>query len=199
MDIKGFGRFSGVHNIIIDGGSGNDTLDLSGISSSITVTMHGGVGNDVLKGGGGNDTIFGDGGVDTIYGGGGNDTISGGDGNDTLYGDANNDILMGDAGDDYLHGGANDDTLAGGPGDDHLFGEGGANTYLTADFGSIETIDATGGSDTLDFSGKPQGLAFFLDDDGSLKIKVGMTQTATPTVGTDPLDPSGPNVASDPR
>jgi hypothetical protein len=81
---------------------------------------------------------------------------------------------------------------------DSLFGEGGSNTYLTADFGSIETIDASGGSDTLDFSGKPQGLTFFLEADGGLKIKVGMTQTTTPTVGTDPLDPSGPQVPSDP-
>ncbi len=201
VDIKGFGRFAGVHNIVIDGGSGNDTLDLTGISSSIAITMHGGVGNDVLKGGGGADTIFGDAGNDEIHGGGGIDTISGGDDNDTIYGDAGNDILMGDAGNDFVYGGANNDTLAGGPGDDHLFGEGGSNTYLTADFGSIETIDASGGSDTLDFSTKPQGLTFFLDDTGlpaGLKIKVGMTQTTTPTVGTDPLDPLGPHVPSDP-
>jgi hypothetical protein len=42
VDIKGFGRFSGVHSIIIDGGSSNDTLDLSGISSSIAVRCGGG-------------------------------------------------------------------------------------------------------------------------------------------------------------
>ena len=31
-DIKGFSRFSGVHNIVVDGGAGNDTIDLSGIT-----------------------------------------------------------------------------------------------------------------------------------------------------------------------
>jgi Ca2+-binding RTX toxin-like protein len=68
VEVKGFGRFSGVHKIIVDGGAGDDVIDLSGVSSSIAVTMHGGAGNDVLTGGQGNDTIFGDAGDDEIHG-----------------------------------------------------------------------------------------------------------------------------------
>src|SRR5207247_8000755 len=152
VQVKGFGRFSGVHKIIVDGGAGNDTIDLSGVSSSIDVTVHGGAGNDHIIGGDGNDTIFGDTGDDTLEGGKGNDTISGGDGDDVIMGGMGDDTLMGDAGVDTITGGDGKNTLSGGAGDDSLIGGGGTNTFSAADFGSHETIDASGDSDdTLDF------------------------------------------------
>ena len=189
-EIKGFGRFSGVHKIVVDGGAGDDVIDLSGIDSSITIDMHGGAGNDTLSGGAGDDTISGDAGNDIISGGGGADTISGGDGNDQIDGGAGNDTLSGDAGNDSLHAGAGTNTLMGGSGNDQLFGDAGTNTYDLADFGSIDTIDASSaGLDTLDFTGMAQTLTFFLLNPGGSApvIEVGMKQTTPTAPGVEPV------------
>ncbi|HEX3357400.1 MAG TPA: calcium-binding protein, partial [Tepidisphaeraceae bacterium] len=91
------------------GGSGNDSVDFSGATAGVTVSVTGGngagIGSDVelvigtdfadsitdstshpleIEGGGGDDTITGGSGDDTLVGGGGHDSISGGDGNDLI-------------------------------------------------------------------------------------------------------------------
>jgi Ca2+-binding RTX toxin-like protein len=128
-------------NLVIDGGSGDDSITMSGHQlygpkTNITVNggsgndyIHGGVGNDTLNGGDGHDTILGGNGNDTISGGAGNDfvrggngndRISGGLGNDHLRGESGNDIIGGEMGDDYLVGGDGFDRLIGGPGNDRV-------------------------------------------------------------------------------
>jgi hypothetical protein len=64
------------HGSVLDGGTGNDTINGSSYNESIL----GGSGNDSLNGQGGADSIDAGSGDDTINGGAGNDTIDGGDG-----------------------------------------------------------------------------------------------------------------------
>jgi Ca2+-binding RTX toxin-like protein len=61
---------------ILQGMAGNDTL-IIGVSSTVTNTLYGGPGDDILQGGSG---------VDTLYGGDGNDSLRGGPGNDIIDG-----------------------------------------------------------------------------------------------------------------
>jgi Ca2+-binding RTX toxin-like protein len=92
---------TGIKNVVMDGGDGNDTLD--GSAADVKLTISGGAGNDVLLGGSKDDTL------------------SGGDGNDTLTGNQGTDTLDGGAGDDLLDDGVKDgkqDVLIGGTGKD---------------------------------------------------------------------------------
>ena len=66
---------SDIAGITIVMGSGNDTVDATGLSHSILV--FGGAGNDVLRGGSGNDDLRGGDGDDVLEGNGGNDTLRG--------------------------------------------------------------------------------------------------------------------------
>ena len=121
---------SDLASISIDGGKGNDRIDIaSSITGSATIT--GGAGNDRIHGGGGADTITGDAGNDWLWGGDGDDLLDAGAGNDHLFGElgsdqllagAGNDALDGGEGNDILDGGAGHDQLRGGLGDDQLFG-----------------------------------------------------------------------------
>jgi len=178
--IAGISPFVGVTKIIADGGAGNDTIDLSGLTDgSIEVVIQGGEGNDAITGGAGADMLFGDGGADTILGGPGNDTIEGGLGNDSdLRGGLGDDRILGGEGNDFLSGDGGSDTLLGGSGDDTYDGSGirddSPDIFALADFGSIETINAADG-DTLDFSTKLQNLTFFLT---GTTLTVGFDQIA---------------------
>jgi hypothetical protein len=175
--------FTGVHKIIVDGGNGNDIIDMSGVKASdgVTVVAHGGPGDDTITGGGGDDQLFGDDGNDIIHGGGGNDTIHGGSGDDQLFGDDGNDQLFGDAGNDTLNGGAGNDTLSGGPGNDTIIGSADDDTFNLADAGSIDFADASGGSPILDLSGKNVPITVFIKDDRVL-IGFGKQKTDSTTI-----------------
>ncbi len=97
---------------VINGGSGNDTLDFSRFTEPVMVSLQGGNlvsleygaasvrGIENLIGGSGNDALFGNAGANRLAGGAGNDQIIGRDGNDTLIGDAGNDVLIGGNGND---------------------------------------------------------------------------------------------------
>jgi uncharacterized repeat protein (TIGR01451 family) len=125
-----------VTSIVVWGGSGDNIIDLSAVTSASfsalrTVTISGGDGNDTIRGsqfddkilaGGGNDFVDGGPGDDAINGGAGNDTLVGDDGNDDLCGGDGNDILIGGLGNDMLCGNQGDDRLEGGDGDDYLNG-----------------------------------------------------------------------------
>lgn len=77
-----------VTDLVAYGGSGDDHIDLSGISlnqSTLTVAR--------------------------LYGGGGNDTLIGSPGHDYLYGEDGDDILTGGAGNDIFNGGAGTDNI----------------------------------------------------------------------------------------
>lgn len=129
-----------------------DTLDGSGLSEALTLTLatpesgtlSGASGTVTFAGieqvllGTGSDTVTGSTGGDSVDGGLGNDVLAGGDGDDTLLGGAGNDALDGGTGADSLGGGDGADTLMGGAANDLL--DGGADA---------DDLDGGDGNDTL--------------------------------------------------
>ncbi|MBS0641105.1 MAG: calcium-binding protein, partial [Proteobacteria bacterium] len=83
---------------------GNDTIDASALSLSLTLVIDGGTGDDTIIGGSGNDLLL---------GGDDNDTITGGRGNDTALLGAGNDSFIWNPGDgsDVVEGQSGTDTL----------------------------------------------------------------------------------------
>ncbi|MBY0236360.1 MAG: hypothetical protein K2W93_15375, partial [Burkholderiaceae bacterium] len=85
--------FAGVRKVKAYTGAGDDKIDASALSASVSVLFVAGGGKDVLMGGAGDDVLIGSlDGQATLYGGGGNDRLiarggvtqmEGGDGNDT--------------------------------------------------------------------------------------------------------------------
>ncbi|MFM6895852.1 MAG: hypothetical protein ACKPKF_00590, partial [Microcystis panniformis] len=69
---------------------GNDGNDTFTNSSTVSVTIDGGKGDDTIKGGTGDDVLIGGEGSDSINGGLGNDTLQGGSGQDSFFFGANN-------------------------------------------------------------------------------------------------------------
>jgi Ca2+-binding RTX toxin-like protein len=98
----------------LDGGPGNDTLvNRTRLES---VTLVGGVGEDLLQGGPGKDLLLGGLGNDALFGGGARDGLRGGGGADTLEGEAGHDWVAGGEGADIVR--ARDglrDSVNGGP------------------------------------------------------------------------------------
>ena len=148
-----------------------DTLDATGLTEGVTVTMSGpeagtltgpsgtvtfseieniarGAGNDTVTGSAGNDTIDGGAGNDSLDGGAGADLLDGGDGNDTLTGGDGNDTLTGGAGTDSLIGGIGNDTLDGGDDNDVLAGGEGTDSLIGG--AGNDSLDGGEGNDTLD-------------------------------------------------
>lgn len=110
-----------VETLKLIGGSGNDEINLSGLSAVLypnltKVVIKGNAGNDKIVGSYLNDEISGGAGNDSLDGAAGNDTISGGVGNDTLKGGSGNDLLIGGTGKDLVDGGDGIDNGLGGQG-----------------------------------------------------------------------------------
>ena len=87
-------RLSKVNEIMA--GAGNDVVDLTSPRFDYAdggVTVHGGLGNDVIWANGGVNRLFGDAGDDRIVGADGYDVIVGGIGNDAMHGGGGNDIF----------------------------------------------------------------------------------------------------------
>jgi Ca2+-binding RTX toxin-like protein len=143
---------SAIARIRVDGGTGDDWIQLgsnpfeSTIAAfqavSVPVTVAGGDGADTIFGGSGNDSLSGGAGGDLIGGNAGNDTVDGDNGFDTLRGDDGTD-LAGDPDQDLLRGGRQDDLIVlaaaatadsvqGGAGFDFVL-QGGSNVPLGAD------------------------------------------------------------------
>ena len=106
----GTDTMSGIEQVAITGGPGNNRIDASSRTAG-GVSLLGGGGNDTLigtafndtlDGQGGNDSLVGNAGDDVLFGGEGNDTLRGGLGNDSLTGALGNDVLAGEAGTDWL-------------------------------------------------------------------------------------------------
>ncbi|MGQ0674399.1 MAG: S8 family serine peptidase, partial [Hyphomicrobium sp.] len=147
---------------------GNDVLDATGLTT--TVTLVGGYGNDTLTGGSGEDVLNGDsyngapGGNDTMFGGLGSDHMMGYAGDDVMHGGGSNplagfgDRLWGGTGNDTLFGGGNgwvlgeegDDTLTGAAGD-LIIGGAGNDTVIGAS--GLQQIIGGEGNDTLSGGG----------------------------------------------
>lgn len=91
---------TGIRNVVMDGGDGNDVLD--GSTANVTLQIFGGAGDDKLLGGSKSDTLLGGDGNDSLSGGKGTDTLDGGTGNDTLDAgkDGSQDVVTGGTGAD---------------------------------------------------------------------------------------------------
>lgn len=167
-----FAGMTGPRTTLTDSNGGTDTLNLSAVSTAVTVnltsgatstvagntltlaagtsieTLYTGDGNDVVTGSTGNELIETWRGDDTVSGGSGHDVVRGGAGTDNLSGDAGNDLLYGGVGDDTLSGGADLDTLYGEDGNDILDGgDGGDALYGGA---GNDTLTGGAGLDTLE-------------------------------------------------
>ncbi|CAM5793933.1 LEPR-XLL domain-containing protein [Rhizobacter fulvus] len=145
-DAKPHQTYSVTGRIIVVGGEGDDTIDLSGVDGSVKFDIDGGVGNDTLLGGAGGGIIRGGTGDDLITGGAGADLIFGNEGGDTIDAMGGNDIVLGDNGEvteglidmAVRHGyvraliGVSDgaDTIRGNDGDDIVAGSGAADKLL---------------------------------------------------------------------
>jgi Ca2+-binding RTX toxin-like protein len=105
---------AGDTTVTIAGGLGNDVLrEVENIvgSQGDDLIVGNTVGN-ILYGDIGADTILGKGGIDTIKGGTGSDTLDGGTGDDIIYGETGNDTVLGGTGSDELYGGSGTDVLS---------------------------------------------------------------------------------------
>lgn len=157
LQLSGIGTDSltGFEAANLTGGNGNNTLNTTAFSGS--VTLSGGDGNDTLLGAASFVSLLNGGnGDDSLKGGSLKDTLNGGSGNDSLLGFGDNDKLFGDDGNDTLLGGTGSDTLNGGAGTgDRIVDSGNinftlTNTALTGNgtdvVVSVETAHLTGGT-----------------------------------------------------
>ena len=146
----------GVDNLLINGNTGNDTINASALPTNLTQLT--------IDGGSGNDTIIGSQGADLLIGGSGNDIVTGGRGNDVAQLGTGNDVFIWNPGDgsDTVDGGSGFDTLdfrganaavenvsISANGSHALFVRDVAN--VTMDLNSVERIqfEALGGADNV--------------------------------------------------
>jgi uncharacterized delta-60 repeat protein len=148
--------FANITSIVVNAGSGNDTVVVS-TAISLPATLNGGNGNDTLRGGDGNERLNGDGGNDQLNGRDGRDTLSGGSNLDTADYSGftqNLNITLDNSGNDGRSGendqvGISNDieNVVAGSGNDKLTGNGNAN-FLSGGAGN-DTIEGGGGDDNL--------------------------------------------------
>ena len=156
-----------LNTITVNGGSGNDKVDISQLTSDhrVVFTSNGGndsiVGtvrsqdiidmDDIVLGGAGNDLLNGGLGVDSVLGRAGNDTLLGGAGNDRLYGEAGSDKMEAGTGNDYAYGGAGNDTFVAriGDGNDVYIGDAGSDTLDMRAITAAARVDLGNGAGSL--------------------------------------------------
>jgi Ca2+-binding RTX toxin-like protein len=174
------------------GGDGIDTVDFSGRTAPVIVTIDGlpgdgatgeqdNVGTDIERVLAGRDS-------DTIVGSAGGELLDGGPGNDLLDGQGGADELIGgpgDSGSDTARGGAGADVLRGGPGDDDL--NGGAENDAVFGDGGTDSLAGDDGADAL--SGGP-GIDALQGGDGN-DVLLGGAELLIGADGGDTLD-AGP-------
>ncbi|MDA0282002.1 MAG: FG-GAP-like repeat-containing protein [Planctomycetota bacterium] len=151
-----------VTSIVIITGSGENTIDLSGVTAGVfsglpTINVQSGDGNDVIIGSpdlamsaagqDGNDTITGSMNGDTLSGGDGDDSIIGLAGNDDIDGGDGDDVVTGDDGDDTVLAMDGNDTVTGGLGNDSIVGGDGLDS-LSGNEGD-DTLNGNSGDDTI--------------------------------------------------
>ena len=114
-------------------GGGDDSADLTALSTPLYAEADLGDGDDLYLGSPGPNRVVGGNGHDSITGGVGDDTLRGEDGDDVLVGGAGADLLWGHAGLDTLDGGDDNDYLDGGDDADALDGGGGLDVLVGGD------------------------------------------------------------------
>jgi Ca2+-binding RTX toxin-like protein len=161
---------------VLDGGSGDDALNLGGLNTAVVVDLNLGVivaaGLDTLSASivtiDGFETFIGTVGNDIFFGSGvdaGGIVLRGGAGDDWLVGSVGDDVIEGGAGSDYLEGGAGNDLFV-------LMQDGG--TDLIADFDPLHDRIQLVGFDFAKSVSLPSGVALVLvDDHWKLSASVG--------------------------
>lgn len=146
--------------VTLDGGEGDDTIIVSGISGSII----GGEGHDVLVGGELDDTFSGGEGHDAIFGGGGSDVMEGGEGHDWMDGGVD------DGASDTARGGEGNDAFVWGPGDGNDSFDGGeGRDWLFLDGVTLDQVKELirFDQDGVTLVERPDGSIAFTDADGN--------------------------------
>lgn len=149
-------------DILIDGGAGNDTLQLVANFTSASDAQIVGVENVTLSAAGLTVNLSNQTEGFTIKGSGGVDNITGGSGNDKIIGNGGADILVGGGGNDILVGGDGNDNLTGGAGADQFRLATNTGTDTIADF--VIGTDKIG---FLDTGTTGSGSVNFLNTTGS--------------------------------
>jgi len=134
--------------------AGDDDIDVFVLPESVSTTIYGGGGDDVVatEAIAGTLRFYGEAGDDSagVYDGDpifGRRFLYGGSGNDFLHGGPRADILFGDAGNDTLIGGGGRDQLVGGNGTDQLFGNRGNDNLSGGD--GVDSITGGSGADSF--------------------------------------------------
>lgn len=109
LDVRSKPGFALINKLTIKGGAGDDRVDARGSKRSMRI--EGNDGNDVLRGGKNSDRISGGNGNDRIDGGAGGDWIDGNAGQDTVRGSTGNDSIGGGAGADRIYAGRGKDAI----------------------------------------------------------------------------------------
>jgi predicted lipoprotein with Yx(FWY)xxD motif len=155
-------------SVIVNGTSGNDTINVSGDASGVAVSglaalvairhqepndglaVNGLDGNDAISAA----ALAAQAITLTLDGGAGDDTIAGGQGIETAFGGDGNDTIDGNGGNDSAFLGAGEDTFVWDPGDgsDVVEGQDGADTML---------FNGANGSEQVDLSANGNRLRFF--------------------------------------
>ncbi len=189
LTLSGGGTFalSGISQAALQGSTGNNLLDATGFSGS--VSLYGGAGNETLIGGWGDDYLAGGTGHDLLEAGpgddvlvgtqGSGDTMVGGSGTDTIYGSQGPDSIIGGIGSDtiyagpvasFISGGSGPDTIVGGASGDTIYGNGGPDVLIA------------GGGHNLIYADNPAGTG----DTGAVSYLYG-TYAGEQGAGTDTL------------
>lgn len=146
-------------------------------STTATVDVSFGTGNDTVRGGKGNDTIHAGFGSDIVRGDSGNDSIFGGEGNDTLNGDSGNDVIHDGAGNDLVRGGSGNDVFIAGAGSDRY--EGGSD---------FDTLDYSAATSELQVDASAKTVLGFTNDTLSSIEKIVGSQFADTFKGSKGAD-----------
>lgn len=148
-------RFPANTAIVVRTGAGDDTITVAP-GTTVSLTLLGGFGNDIIRGGHGDERIFGHAGDDKIYAGDGNDRVYGGSGRDYIDGYRGNDTLVGGEGDDVIYGLSGDDVISGGAGRDYLEGgtgrdvlDGGAGADILSGGRDADRLRGGSGNDRI--------------------------------------------------
>jgi len=115
-----------VSRVVVNGGPGGSSFDLSTLLVPATVSTGNGANNFVA--GGENDTIAGGNGSDTLLGGPGHNVISGGAGTNLMFGGSGNDSITGGSGFDYIFTGGDGITIPNDPESDTITAGNGTET-----------------------------------------------------------------------
>ena len=134
---------------LVNGNTATVTVSITGVDGKDLLI--GTAGDDTMSGGTNDDRLLGLGGNDTLFGGRDNDRLFGGDGDDWLDGGSGFDELYGGAGNDTLHGGSHgNDRLDGGTGADTMIGGTGHDTYVVDNSGDVVVELGSGGNDKVE-------------------------------------------------